>query len=196
MNNLVSAFPAIATYLPSMEELWAEHDFNTVNRKAAFIGQTAHESGNFRVVVENLNYSQAGLRATFGKYFPSDKLAAAYARQPQKIANRVYANRMSNGSEASGDGWKYRGKGLIQITGKANHMAFAKWAGMTLDEAVDHMLTPHGAVQSAVWFWVSNGLHAYADKGDMLTLTKRINGGTNGLQDRVDQYAKAKKALV
>lgn len=195
MNKLITAFPAIETYLPPMLELFNTNNFNTTNRKAAFIGQCAHESGKFTRIVENLNYSQAGLRATFPKYFPNDRLAAAYARQPQKIAARVYGGRMSNGPEATGEGWTYRGRGLIQITGKANYTALAKWLGLSLDETVVYLTTPKGAVHSAIWFWVSNDLHHYADKGDMLTLTKRINGGTNGLQDRVDLFAKARQAL-
>jgi len=155
---------------------------------AAFIAQTAHESGNYVFLKENLNYKAASLRKVFPKYFPTDELAAEYANKGEKIANRVYANRMGNGDEASGDGYRYCGRGLIQLTGKSNYQAFAESIETPVEEVSDYLGTFEGAVQSACWFWESNNLNQWADKGDILTLTKRINGGTIGLEDRIKHY--------
>lgn len=171
-------------------------DIDTRNRRAGFIAQIGHESAAFKFRVENLNYSAQGLRKIFPKYFPTDALAAAYARQPEKIANRVYASRMGNGDEKSGDGWKFRGKGFIQITGKFNTANFAKFMEMSIDDALKYLLTLEGACMSAGWYWASNGLNAFADKEDILALTKRINGGTIGLDDRKAKYAKARAVLI
>jgi len=162
--------------------------FENPKRIAAFIAQLAHESGGFNATVENLNYSKDGLRKTFPKYFPTDDLAAQYARQPEKIANRVYANRMKNGNEASGDGYRFRGRGLIQLTGRDNYTRFAQSLNMSLDDTVAYLETPNGAVASAGWFWDNNKLNQYCDKDDFVTLTKRINGGTIGLADRKHHY--------
>ena len=162
--------------------------FEKPNRIAAFIAQIAHESGGFTTTRENLNYSAKGLMTTFKKYFPTEELAKQYERKPEKIANRVYANRMSNGDEASGDGWKYRGRGLIQLTGKDNYSRFARAIDKTLDETIAYLETPNGAVASAGWFWDVNKLNIYCDKNDFVGLTKRINGGTIGLADRKHHY--------
>jgi putative chitinase len=156
-------------------------------RAAHFFAQTAHETGGFKAFSENLNYSAQGLQGIFGKYFPGT-LEESYARQPEKIANRVYASRMGNGDEASGDGWKYRGRGALQLTGKANYEAFAKYLGN--DEVLtnpDTVATKY-AFESAMFFFERNKLWAICDKGindaAILELTKRINGGTHGLDDR------------
>ena len=164
-------------------------------RCAGFLAQIAHESGGFNLVVENLNYNAAGLMRVFRKYFPSEALAKTYERKPEKIANKVYANRMGNGSEESGDGWRYRGRGLIQLTGKNNYSAFANALGISLQECVAYMETPEGACSSAGWFWDTNKLNNYCDKGDFVGLTKRINGGTNGLADRQHHYSLALSLL-
>lgn len=164
-------------------------------RAAAFIAQTAHESGGFNFVKENLNYSAKGLMTTFKKYFPTEELAKQYERQPQKIANRVYANRMSNGPEESGDGYRFCGRGLIQLTGRANYTKFAEDLGISIDETVAYLETPAGAVSSAGWFWDNNNLNQYCDNEDFVTLTKRINGGTIGLEDRKHHYHIALEAL-
>lgn len=168
----------------------AEHYAMLENKKriAAFLAQTAHESGGFSVTQENLNYSAKGLMGTFKKYFPNEELAKQYERKPEKIANRVYANRMKNGSEESGDGWAFRGRGLIQLTGRDNYTRFAKSVGKELTEAVRYLETPEGAVVSAGWFWDTNKLNIYCDKDDFTGLTKRINGGTIGLADRKHHY--------
>jgi putative chitinase len=162
------------------------------NRKrvASFLAQVGHESAGFTARAENLNYSAAGLLKTFPRYFNS-ATAAAYARQPERIANRVYANRMSNGPEASGDGWKYRGKSLIQATGKANHEAFARWIGMTLDDATAYLTTIEGAVMGAVWFWTVHDLNDLADADRITDMTRVINGGKLGLTERKALWRKA-----
>ena len=168
---------------------------DTDNRLAAFLAQVAHESGGFHFRQENLNYSSSALRMVFGKYFKSEDEANKYERKPELIANRVYANRMGNGDEKSGDGWKYRGRGLIQLTGKDNYTRFSKSMDMDIDEVIDYLETTEGAVMSAVWFWDNNNLNRYCDKDDFIGLTKRINGGTNGLADRKHHYELALKAL-
>ncbi len=159
------------------------------HRAAHFFAQTAHESGNFKAFSENLNYGAKGLRGIFGKYFPTDALARAYERKPEKIANRVYANRMGNGDEASGEGWKYRGRGPLQLTGKNNYRAFGKYIGRE-QEILDNpdIVANELGFESALWFFDANKLWGICDQGvndaTILALTKRINGGTHGLDDR------------
>lgn len=159
----------------------------TPSRAAHFFGQTSHESGGFTVFSENLNYSAAGLDKIFGKYFP-DKLEDSYARQPMKIANRVYANRMGNGDEASGDGWKYRGRGALQLTGKSNYQAFADYLKKPEIMTNPDLVASDYAFESAMFFFDKNKLWLIADGGvtdaTILAMTKKINGGTNGLEDR------------
>ena len=169
--------------------------FVNPRRVAGFLAQIAHESGGFNFVVENLNYSAKGLMTIFKKYFPTEELANQYARKPEKIANRVYANRMKNGDEASGDGYKFRGRGLIQLTGRDNYTKFAAALDLDIDSTIAYLETPNGAVASAGWFWDNNKLNQYCDKDDFVTLTKRINGGTIGLADRKHHYEIALKAL-
>ena len=165
-------------------------------RLAGFLAQTAHESGGYTAIKENLNYSAKGLMGTFKKYFPTEDLANQYAKKPEKIANRVYANRMSNGDEASGDGYRFCGRGLIQLTGRANYTKFANDLGMSLEDTVAYLETPNGAVASAGWFWDNNNLNQYCDSGDFVTLTKRINGGTIGLEDRKHHFEVAMHYLT
>ena len=158
------------------------------NRAAHFFAQTAHESGNFKAFSENLNYGAKGLRGIFGKYFPTDALARAYERQPQKIANRVYANRMGNGDEASGEGWLFRGRGSLQLTGKFNFKAFSDYIGRPDVMTNPDIVATELAFESALWFFDKNKLWSICDQGTgdaaILALTKRINGGTHGLDDR------------
>jgi len=163
-------------------------------RLAGFLAQVAHESGGFNLIKENLNYSSDGLRKIFGKYF-TDDMAKQYARQPEKIANRVYANRMKNGPEESGDGFKFRGRGLIQLTGRDNYTKFAEALEMNIDDTVAYLETPAGAVSSAGWFWDNNRLNSYCDRDDFVGLTKRINGGTIGMEDRQHLYGVALNML-
>jgi putative chitinase len=161
----------------------------TNNQAAHFFGQCAHESGGFKVFSENLNYSAEGLTKTFKKYFPTLASTTGYARNPEKIANRVYANRMCNGSEASGDGWKFRGRGPIQLTGKENYTAFAAAAGRPDVLTNPDVVAGELAFESALWFFRKNGLLAIADTGvtDLIItkISKRVNGGTHGLDDRL-----------
>jgi putative chitinase len=158
------------------------------DRAAHFFAQTAHESGNFKAFSENLNYGAKGLRGIFGKYFPTDGLARAYERQPQKIANHVYANRMGNGDEASGEGWLFRGRGSLQLTGKFNFKAFSDYIGRPDVMTNPDLVATELAFESALWFFDKNKLWSICDKGindaAILALTKRINGGTHGLDDR------------
>jgi len=186
----------LVPYVDPFNEVGKHYDlFENPKRIAAFLAQTAHESGGFTAVKENLNYGAKGLMGTFKKYFPNEEIAKQYERQPEKIANRVYANRMKNGDEASGDGFKFRGRGLIQLTGRDNYTRFAKASDMTLDEVVAYLETPAGAVASAGWFWDVNKLNIYCDKDDFVGLTRRINGGTIGLEDRKHHYEIALKAF-
>ena len=156
-------------------------------RAAHFFAQTSHETGNFKAFSENLNYSAQGLQGIFGKYFPGN-LEESYARQPEKIATRVYADRMGNGNEASGDGWKYRGRGALQLTGKANYEAFAKYLGNNEVMENPDLVATKFAFESAMFFFERNKLWSICDQGindaAILALTKRINGGTHGLEDR------------
>jgi putative chitinase len=164
------------------------------NRAAHFFAQTAHETGGFKAFSENLSYGAPGLRGIFGKYFPTDAMAKAYERQPQKIANRVYGGRMGNGVEASGDGWKYRGRGALQLTGKANYQAFSDYIKRPDVMTNPDLVAGELCFESALWFFDKNKLWGICDQGindaAILALTKRINGGTHGLDDRM---AKTKK---
>lgn len=164
-------------------------------RLAHFFAQVLHESGCMRFDMENLNYSADALRRVFAKYFPTKAEADAYARNPERIANRVYANRMGNRNEASGDGWRFRGRGLIQLTGRSNYRAFAAWLD---DERIvedPDLVSSEYAVHSAVFFWDKNGLNRLADRDDVVALTRRINGGENGLAHRRELLNKANGLL-
>jgi putative chitinase len=184
-------------WLPVLAKVLPKYEINSVNRVAAFVSQCSHESGGFNALQENLNYRADVLTRLWPTRFPAD-VAAAYVAKPNKqeaIANRAYCDRMGNGNEASGDGWKYRGRGLIQLTGKSNYQAFANSIGVTVEKASEYLATLEGAAESAAWFWKKNNLNELADKGDTLAITKRINGGTNGLDDRVKKYNEALNIL-
>lgn len=170
------------------KSLLDEYEINTPKRVAAFIAQCAHESGGFVFVTENLNYSASGLMRVFPKYFPTPELAKQYERNPQKIASRVYANRMGNGDEASLEGFKFRGRGILQLTGKDNYFWFGASLNLTPEQASEYLETFEGAAQSACWFWETNKLNDLADAGDIKAMTKRINGGYIGLEDRIHHY--------
>ena len=198
LKEMVPGNPYINHWYEALEQLLPDYDINTPQRVAAFIAQCAHESGGFKAIKENLNYKPATLRKLFGKYFPDDSIAEKYASLPNKqeaIANRIYANRMGNGPESSGDGFKYCGRGLIQLTGKDNYTRFAQSLEITPEEVSEYLKTFEGCAQSACWFWETNNLNQWADKGDILTLTKRINGGTIGLEDRIKHYNHALHVL-
>jgi len=191
LAQIIPGNPNLDHWYESLCEILPDYDINTVPRVAAFLAQCAHESGGFRAIKENLNYKAASLCKVWPRYFPNMDVANAYAQQPEKIANRAYANRMGNGPEESGDGWKFCGRGLIQLTGKDNYSRYAQSTEQSLDEASEHLTTFEGCVQSAAWFWEANNLNQFADNGDILTMTKRINGGTLGLEDRQKHYAHA-----
>jgi putative chitinase len=187
--------PYAEHWYESLCETLPDYDINTVPRVAAFLAQTAHESGGYKAIKENLNYKAETLCKVWPRYFPNMDIANQYAHQQEKIANRAYANRMGNGPEESGDGYKFCGRGLIQLTGKDNYTRYAQATEQTLDEASEHLTTFEGCVQSAAWFWEANNLNQFADSGDILTMTKRINGGTLGLADRQQHYQHAIQVL-
>ena len=185
--------------LAQLPDTIAKFELNTPLRLAHFLAQAGHESGGFKVFNENLNYSAKGLNGIFKKYFPTLESAESYQRKPEKIANKVYGNRMGNGNEASGDGWKYRGRGAIQLTGKDNYAAFDKVVEEDLLANPDLVATKY-VLLSAAWFFHKNGLHKLADKGsgkDVVTLiTKRVNGGVIGLEDRWKHFQEYHKLLL
>ena len=182
-------------WVDALNAILPQYDINTVKRIAAFLAQCGHESAGFTVLSENLNYGAAGLKTVFGKYFKTVD-PVKYERKPEKIANRVYASRMGNGDEASGDGWKYRGRGPIQLTGKNNYVAFSADMGVDVTSSPDMVsMNKKIALLSAIWFWNKNKLNDFADKGDILNMTKRINGGTIGLEDRIKHYNHALHVL-
>ena len=191
MKDMIPRNPYVSQWYDAVSSILPEYEINTPQRVAAFLAQCAHESGGFIFLKENLNYKAPSLRKVFPKYFQDDATAAAYANKPEKIANRVYANRMGNGDESSGDGFRYCGRGLIQLTGKDNYTFFAASLDIPVEEASEYLQTFEGAVQSACFFWEQNNLNKWADAGDILTLTKRINGGTIGLEDRIKHYEHA-----
>ena len=192
----------INRYLGALNMSMQECGIDTVDRARAFLAQVGHESSQLNTIEENLNYSAQGLRKIFPKYFPTQKEALAFARNPEQIANRVYANRMGNGGEESGDGWAFRGRGLIQITGRDNYSSMSSLMGKDLTIWPDALLLPLDACRSAALWWKANGLNALADKlsgsGERKTfeaITKRVNGGLNGIDDRWEIYQKAKAAI-
>ena len=179
--------PYLEQWTDALNKILPEYGIDTPQRVAAFVAQSAHESGNFTALHENLNYKAESLCKVWPKYFNAGN-ANDYAHNPEKIANRAYGGRMGNGDEASGDGFRYCGRGLIQLTGKANYQAFADSIETPVEQIPEFLQTCAGAVQSACWFWESNSLNQYADSGDIVTMTKRINGGTIGLADRQAHY--------
>ena len=194
LSQLIPKNPYLDQWYEALSVLLPDYEINTPNRIAAFIAQCAHESASFTALHENLNYRAETLSKVWPKKFPP-AVAQQYAHKPEAIANLAYASRMGNGNEASGDGWRYCGRGLIQLTGKDNYTAFADSIGITPEEVSDYVQTFEGAAQSACWFLETNNLNQYADSGDIETMTKRINGGTLGLEDRKKHYEHAKHIL-
>ena len=188
LKGIIGPNPYLDYWYSAVSEILPVYEINTPERVAAFLAQCAHESGGFKFLKENLNYKAESLCKVFPKYFPDINLAKQYEKKPEKIANRVYGNRMGNGDESTGDGFKYMGRGLIQLTGKNNYTLFAAAIDTPLEEIPEYLQTFEGAVQSACWFWEQNNLNQWADKKDIMTLTKRINGGTIGLEDRIKHY--------
>jgi putative chitinase len=189
INKLKGHIPdAVITQLP---DTIAKFELNTPLRLAHFLAQAGHESGGFKAVNENLNYGAKGLLGIFKKYFPTPEKAALYERKPEKIANLVYGGRMGNGPEASGEGWKFRGRGYIQLTGKDNYKAFDAVVAEAIVDNPDLVATKYPLL-SAAWFFHKNGLHKIADQGAtdavVTSVTKRVNGGTIGLPDRIKHF--------
>lgn len=214
MNNILKRlFPQSSEenrekYAEPLTMAMLRYDITNPNRVRAFLAQIGHESGQLSAVVENLNYSVKALRSVFGKYFKTDAEAEKYARKPEAIANVVYANRLGNGDTKSGDGWKYRGRGLIQITGKSNYTEasdkmYALPLGVDFVDEPELLATPEYAAQSAAWWWENAGLNAIADglggaddTEVFKAITKRVNGGYGGLDDRLAIYERAKTVIV
>lgn len=196
--------PALAPNAKELATIINASSINTPLRLAHFLAQAAHESTMFRSTTENLNYSATALGAVFGKYFPTTALRTQYARKPEKIANRVYANRMGNGTEDSGDGWRYRGRGYIQLTGKNNYRKYSN--SVYGDERIlsnpDSLASPIDAMKSAIWYWETNNLNRWADKDDVLSVSRVVNVGKadttvipHGMEDRRAKLASAKKVI-
>jgi putative chitinase len=193
LSLLIPKNPYIDHWFHALEQLLPDYEINTPKRIAAFLAQCAHESGNFTATKENLNYRPESLVKLFSKYFdlPTAQKYCALPNKQEAIANKIYANRMGNGDEASGDGYRYCGRGLIQVTGKANYTDFADSLEIKPEEAAEYMHTFEGAAQSACWFWESRKLNTYADRGDIKGMTKIINGGYIGLEDRISHFEHA-----
>lgn len=205
LDGLSRAVPSarrddLMKYVEPLDEALARYTVNTSGRIAAFIAQVAHESGDFRSTEENLNYSWQSMRRIWPTRFLTDQIAQGYHRQPEKIANHAYASRNGNGDEASGDGWRFRGRGLIQITGRANYLAYSEAiAEPSVMSRPEQLALPLHAALSACWFWHAHGLNALADIGDEVAfneITRRINGGWNGKEDRLQHWAEAKSVLL
>ncbi len=196
LKGIVPGVKRAKTITDAINEICPKYDIDTSERVAMFIAQCAHESSSFNVFEENLNYSRSALLKVFGSRHFTPEQADQYARKPEMIANRVYRDRMDNGPESSGDGWRFRGAGAIQLTGKYNHSSFAKYVGMRLNESVEYVKRLPGAIEAACWFWKENGLNKFSDRKDVRGATKRINGGYNGLDDRVSYYRKAESILL
>jgi putative chitinase len=185
----------------ALVKILPKYGITTKRRVAHFVSQCGHESGDFRTLEENLNYSDKALSSVFGRYFgPGKRDPKEYARNPEKIANYVYMDEFRSkagqmGNVKEGDGWRFRGRGLKQLTGRNNYTNFGKSIGMTAEEAAEYVATPKGAVESACWFWDTNKLNTIADTDDVVKMTKRINGGDIGLADRQKRYARAMEVL-
>lgn len=189
------ALNQVDTYLPYINKYMAEFDINTPLRVSYFLATIALESAYLKTTEENLNYSADRLKMVFPKYFPTTTIANQYARKPAKIGARVYASRMGNGNEASGEGYKYRGRGLIQLTGKNNYVMYRAYCGFDVVEKPELLAAPLGATRSACWFWKKNGLNELADKNVPANVRKKVNGGLNGINEFLVLVKRAKKVF-
>ena len=193
LSQLLPKNPYLDHWFHALEQLLPDYEINTPKRMAAFLAQCAHESGNFIATKENLNYRPETLVKLFSKYFdlPTAQQYCDLPNKQEAIASKIYANRMGNGDEASGDGYRYCGRGLIQVTGKSNYTDFADSLQISPEDAAEYMQTFEGAAQSACWFWETRKLNDYADRGDIKGMTKIINGGYIGLEDRISHFEHA-----
>ena len=185
LANTLAKLKISVDWVEPLEEVFHRYEINTPERQAAFIGQCAHESMNFTKLEENMNYSAEGLMKTWPSRFPTLESAKPYHRNPEKIANKVYAGRMGNGPEETGEGWLYHGRGLIQLTGKDNYTLAGDALNMDFIHSPDYVLVPKYAALTAGWYWNKRGLNKEADAKDFTGMTKKINGGVIGLADRV-----------
>jgi putative chitinase len=195
LEKIISGNQNTARWYTALMAFLDDYSINSPIRIAAFLSQCAHESAGFTAIIENLNYRPESLMRVWPRSFPTAAIAQQYGHNPEAIANRTYANRMGNGSEASGDGFKYCGRGLIQLTGKSNYQAFADSIETDISKIPEYLSTFEGCVQSACFFWESNNLNQYADTGDIVKITKIINGGVLGLDDRTARYQNALTVL-
>jgi putative chitinase len=187
----------IGVWYDALYQLLPDYGITTKRRVAGWLSQTGQESGDFRFLTENLNYSADALMRVWPRHYPTQAIANRYHRQPEKIANRSYANRMGNGPEESGDGWKYRGRGLIQVTGKDNYLrcSMTLYGDDILLDKPEILCEVDGAVRSACWYWNFRNINVDADNGDVLSMTKKINGGTHGLDERTKRYNRCMSVL-
>lgn len=195
LRQIIGPNPYLDFWYDSLCRICPGYKIDTPKRLAAFVAQCSHESMNFRALRENLNYRATSLMKTWPNRFPTIEIARQYERNPEKIANKVYSNRMGNRDEASGDGWRYLGRGLIQLTGKENYQWFAASVEMDVEDLPEYLMTFEGAVQSACFFWEINSLNTEADQGDIRTMTRKINGGYLGLEEREKLYHEALRVL-
>jgi putative chitinase len=205
-NQLAKMMPGCSdpeTWSAALNAAMAKFEINSCERMAAFLAQVAHESGQLSRLSENLNYSAKRLTQVWPNRFPTLEKAQQYEKNPEKLANYVYAKRLGNGDEASGDGWRFRGRGLIQLTGRGNYRAAAQGIGLPLEQQPDLLVQPEAAALSAAWFWKSHGLNELSDDNnedndtqDFCTITKRINGGTIGLKERMAMWQEARTILA
>ncbi len=190
--HLLHGNPEADAWADAAMEILPKYEITTANRIAGFFAQVGHESAGLKLLEENLNYRAETLDKIFPKYFKNaGRNAAEYAKQPEKIANIVYASRMGNGDTASGDGYKFRGRGAIQLTGRENYTNFGKTIGLTAEQVIDYVQTKKGALESACWYWNSRKINAACDANDIVKMTKLVNGGTIGLEDRKKHYNEA-----
>jgi putative chitinase len=195
LQQVLQGAPHLSDWFLALNEILPDYEIDTPQRVACFLGQTAHESGGYRALRENLNYKAEGLNKLFKKYFPTVESAQPFAHNQEAIANKIYADRMGNGPESSGDGFAFRGRGLIQLTGRSNYTWFADSIGETVEDIPAFLETFEGSVQSACWFWETNKLNALADAMDVKKMTKVINGGYIGLDERIAHINHAMQVL-
>lgn len=185
---------SLDVWYQALNDLLPKFEINTRNRVAAFLTHTMYDSSDYSCLRETVNYSSSVLLRLWSRYF-NEVTAKAYGNKPEAIANKIYANKMGNGPESSGDGWKYRSGGLIPLSGKQVYAAFAQFAGMDVDDAIDYIETPKGAVHSACWYWKLTNMNELADAEDISSMTKKITGGTIGIDDRIHNYEAIKELL-
>jgi putative chitinase len=195
LQAIIGNNPYIEHWYEALSKALPDYEINTPQRLAAWFGETKVESANYTAIKENLNYKPESLVRLWHSHFPSMDVANQYAHNPEAIANRAYGGRMGNGDEASGDGWRFCGRGLIQLTGRTNYQAFADSLQISVDDAAQYLETFEGCVQSACWFWENNNLNALADQGNIDAISKKVNGGTEGLEQRRNFYQHALQVL-